>query len=86
MGVRVDAARNDQGPAGVDAGRVYEAALARGVAFVPGKYFYASDEGAPLPPEALATFRMNFTAAEPVVIERAVEVIADAMHEVLRGQ
>ena len=75
-----------QGPAGVDAGRLYEAALARGVAFVPGKYFYASDEGAPLPPEALATFRMNFTAAEPVVIERAVEVIADAMHEVLRGE
>ncbi len=74
-----------QGPAGVNADQLYDAALARGVAFVPGKYFYAADEGAPLPAEALATFRMNFTAAEPAVIARAVEVIADAMHEVLRA-
>ncbi|MGE3962364.1 MAG: PLP-dependent aminotransferase family protein [Dehalococcoidia bacterium] len=74
-----------QGPAGLDADRVYAAALERGVAFVPGRHFYAAAEGEALPPEALATFRMNFTAAEPGVIDHAVEVIADAMHEVLRG-
>jgi len=72
------------GPRGLDADRLYEAALARNVAFVPGRHFYATPEGGELPAEARSTFRMNFTAAEPAVIERAVEVIAEVMHEALR--
>jgi len=77
------------GPAGLDADRLYEATIARGVAFVPGRHFYADappHDGGGLPAEATSTFRMNFTAAEPAVIERAVEVIAEAMHEALRAQ
>jgi len=72
------------GPRGLDADRLYQATLARGVAFVPGRHFYAPpDGGAGLPADATSTFRMNFTAAEPAVIERAVEVIAEVMHEML---
>jgi 2-aminoadipate transaminase len=85
------------GPRGLDADQLYEASLARGVAFVPGRHFYASAAGASsegtssddgagdggLPADATSTFRMNFTAAEPAVIERAVEVIAEVMHEML---
>lgn len=73
-----------QGPRGLDAVRLYDAAIAGGVAFVPGRYFYAADD-ADLPPDALATFRMNFTAAEPEVIDRAVEVVAAAIHDALRA-
>jgi len=79
------------GPRGMDVDRLYQATLARGVAFVPGRHFYAAAseaggvDGVGLSADATSTFRMNFTAAEPAVIERAVEVIAEVMHEMLSG-
>lgn len=66
-----------QGPKGLDAERLYPRAVERGVAFVPGKFFYVNRE------DGLATLRMNFTAADPETIDRAVASIADAIAEEL---
>ena len=70
------------GPRGLDADVLYERALARGVAFVPGRFFYAaSEDGDEV--EGRSTFRMNFTAAEHAVIEAAVEGLGAAASELL---
>ena len=65
------------GPQGLDTERVYGRAVERGVAFVPGKFFFVHHE------DGLATLRMNFTAADPATIDRAVALIADAIAEEL---
>jgi len=62
-----------EGPPGFDAEALQHRILERGVAFVPGKYFYVNPEG------KQNTFRMNFTAADPATIERAISVVADAI-------
>ncbi len=62
-----------EGPAGLDAVRVNERALAAGVAFVPGRYFFVDEE------QGAATLRLNFTAADPETLDQAVEVIAAAL-------
>jgi 2-aminoadipate transaminase len=66
-----------EGPEGFDAESCQRRVIERGVAFVPGKYFYTN------PDEGHATFRMNFTAADPATIEHAVSIIADAIAEEL---
>lgn len=66
-----------EGPPGLDAERLNDRCLARGVAFVPGKFFFAA-EG-----PGSATLRMNFTAADGETIARAIGVIADAIAEQL---
>lgn len=66
-----------RGPAALDAERLNSRCVARGVAFVPGKFFYVNHE------DGVSTLRMNFTAADPDTIERAVTVIADAIAEEL---
>ena len=64
-----------EGPKGFDAVELQRRVMEKGVAFVPGRYFYVNEEiGA-------ATLRMNFTAAAPETIEYAVGVIADAIAE-----
>jgi 2-aminoadipate transaminase len=65
------------GARGLDAEQLYHRAVARGVAFVPGKFFYVHPEdGAP-------TLRMNFTAVDAETIERSVAVIGDVIAEEL---
>lgn len=66
-----------EGPPGFDAEALQHRILERGVAFVPGKYFYVNPEGKE------GTFRMNFTAAGPATIERAICAVADAIGEEL---
>ena len=66
-----------EGPKGFDAIELQRRVIERGVAFVPGRYFYVNEE------MGAATLRMNFTAADPETIERAVTVIADAIAELL---
>ncbi len=68
-----------QGPPGLDAERLYARAIERGVAFVPGRYFYVDDSV----PGARATMRFNFTASEPDVLDGAVRLLAEAIHEEL---
>jgi 2-aminoadipate transaminase len=67
-----------EGPRGLDMERVYARALARNVAFVPGKFFYVDHA------RGLATLRMNFTAAPAEALDGAVALIAEAMAEELR--
>ncbi|MGE3076175.1 MAG: PLP-dependent aminotransferase family protein [Dehalococcoidia bacterium] len=66
-----------EGPKGFDAVELQRRVIERGVAFVPGRYFYVNEE------MGAATLRMNFTAANPETIEYAVSVIADAIAELL---
>ncbi|MEO6397144.1 MAG: PLP-dependent aminotransferase family protein [Tepidiformaceae bacterium] len=62
---------------GIDTERLYPRAVARGVAYVPGKFFYVHQE------DGLATLRMNFTAADPETIDRAVSIIGEVIAEEL---
>jgi 2-aminoadipate transaminase len=66
-----------QGPKGFDAVELQNRVIERGVAFVPGRYFFVNQE------VGAGTLRMNFTAADPDTIEHAVGVIADAIAELL---
>ena len=68
-----------RGPAGLDAEHLNSRTLARGVAFVPGKYFFVHHE------DGLSTLRMNFTAADPATIDHAVSVIGEAIAEELKA-
>lgn len=66
-----------EGPKGFDAVELQKRVIERGVAFVPGRFFYVNEEiGA-------ATLRMNFTAADPETIDYAVGIIGDAIAEML---
>ncbi len=69
-----------EGPKGFDAVELQRRVLERNVAFVPGRYFYVNEE------VGAATFRMNFTAAEPDTIEHAIGIIADAIAEQLQSK
>jgi 2-aminoadipate transaminase len=64
-----------QGPEGMDMADVYDKAVARNVAFVPGQYFYAR------PGQGRETLRLNFTMADEATLTRAVAILA----EVLKG-
>jgi 2-aminoadipate transaminase len=62
---------------GMDMEQLYHRCVERGVAFVPGKFFFVNHE------DGLATFRMNFTAADPATIDRAVGIIGEVIAEAL---
>jgi 2-aminoadipate transaminase len=66
-----------EGPPGLDAERVYWRAIERKTAFVPGKFFFAQ------PGDGLATMRLNFTMADEPTIDRAIQVIAEVVEEIL---
>ncbi len=60
-----------EGPPGMDAEKVYRRAVARGTAFVPGRFFYTN------PAEGRHTMRLNFTMAGEDEIRRAVAVLGE---------
>lgn len=60
-----------EGPCGMDMEKVYQGAVDRSTAFVPGKYFY-TDEG-----EWRATMRLNYTMAGEREIRRAVKILGE---------
>jgi 2-aminoadipate transaminase len=67
-----------QAPVGWDMQALYWEAIAQKVAFVPGQYFFAhAGEGA-------ETMRLNFTMAQPAVLETAIKRLAGviAAHKV----
>ncbi len=65
------------GPKGFDAMTLYEKAIEKGVAFVPGRFFYAD------PSKGLETIRLNYTMADEATIETAVEKLAAAARETI---
>jgi 2-aminoadipate transaminase len=61
-----------EGPPTLDVLALYEHCVSHGIAFVPGRYFFANGGGE-------TTMRLNFTSAEAPVLERAVaEIMAQA--------
>jgi 2-aminoadipate transaminase len=62
-----------EGPAGLDTEEVYHEALRRNVAFVPGKYFYASGK------DGKATMRLNFTMSTETDIEKAIRILGEVL-------
>ncbi|RIK44900.1 MAG: PLP-dependent aminotransferase family protein [Chloroflexi bacterium] len=62
-----------EGPPGLDAEALYWQAVARKVAFVPGKFFFARRG------DGLATMRLNFTMVDETTIDRALCVLAEAI-------
>lgn len=66
-----------EGPPGFNLDRAYNKAIQRNVAFVPGRYFYANAG------EGLETMRLNFTMFDEQVLEQAVAVLGQVLHEEL---
>jgi 2-aminoadipate transaminase len=64
-----------QGPDGLDMERLYEAAISRNTAFLPGKFIYTE------PGEGHATMRLNFTMSDEVQIDGAVSVLGELIRE-----
>lgn len=62
-----------RGPAGMDMETLYQEAVKRNVAFVPGKFFYAHAG------EGLETMRLNFTMADESAIARAIQTLAEVI-------
>ena len=68
-----------EGPRGFDAEALYGECVRKGVAYVPGKFFYTN-------PEAGAhTLRLNFTCVDGPTIAHAVALFADVMAANLAG-
>ncbi len=62
-----------EGPPGMNMEEVYLQAVARNVAFVPGRFFYAIEE------EGTETLRLNFTMADKATIHKAIATLAEVM-------
>lgn len=67
------------GPPNLDAERVYQKAVARGTAFVPGKYFF------PHARAGQATMRLNFTMVDEPTLDRGIQTIAAAIEDVKKA-
>lgn len=63
-------------PEGVSARTLFDHALERGVAFVPGDPFYTDGRAA-------HTMRLNFTNADPATIEEGIKRLGQAIEELL---
>ena len=64
-----------EGPADVDAEKIYWKAVEQKVAFVPGKYFYIK------PKDGLPTMRLNFTRVAEATIETAIETLGRVIRQ-----
>ena len=62
-----------EGPAGLDTVAMAPACIRRGVAYVPGTYFYP-EEG-----QGSATMRLNYTMADAPTIEGAIKTLSEVL-------
>lgn len=62
-----------EGPKGTNIDAIYERAIEKKVAFVPGKYFYTH------PNQGLETMRLNFTMCETTVLTEAVQILSSVL-------
>jgi 2-aminoadipate transaminase len=63
------------GPDGLDTEKIYPKAVARKVAFVPGKYFYAHGN------QGRETMRINFTMVNERSLTKSIETLADVLYD-----
>jgi len=64
-----------EGPRGLNMDRVFERAIEKQVAFVPGRYFYASQG---MGQEAM---RLNFTMINETTIDRSIQTLSEVIRE-----
>ena len=69
-----------EGPEGVNMDDIYQAAVRRQVAFVPGHFFFAQ------PGDGLGTMRLNFTMPSSDEIDRAIQILGEVIRESSRRQ
>jgi len=69
-----------EGPRGIDMDRVFQRAVERKVAFVPGRYFYTS-EGM-----GLETLRLNYTMIDEATIDRSIRTLSEVIADECNGQ
>lgn len=62
-----------EGPQGFDMEKLYWKAVKRNVAFVPGKYFYAS------PDEGMETMRLNYTMTDEKTIDNSIRILSEVI-------
>ena len=63
-----------EGPRGFNMEALYWKAVKRKVAFVPGKYFYAS------PDEGIETMRLNYTMTDEETIDNSIRILSEVIH------
>jgi 2-aminoadipate transaminase len=57
-------------------------AVRRGVAFVPGPFFFSAGGGGPSSPAALRGLRLSYSALTPADLERGVQLLSDALRSI----
>ena len=62
-----------EGPDGFDMEEFYWKAVKRNVAFVPGKYFYTSQQ------EGIETMRLNYTMADGETIDHSIKILSEVI-------
>ena len=62
-----------EGPEGFDMEEMYWKAVTRNVAFVPGKYFYTSQE------EGIETMRLNYTMTDEKTINASIKILSEVI-------
>ena len=62
-----------EGPEGFDMEDLYWKAVERNVAFVPGKYFYTSQQ------DGIETMRLNYTMADGETIDHSIEILSEVI-------
>ena len=62
-----------EGPEGMDTHALYAKAVQRGVAYVPGRFFYVDQDA------GRHTLRLNFTMADSATLKRAIAILAEVM-------
>jgi len=65
-----------EGPAGVDTEAIYWRAVEQNVAFVPGKFFFAT------PDAGTTTMRLNYTMSDEATIDSAVQTLGTVLGSV----
>ncbi|MDB4442840.1 PLP-dependent aminotransferase family protein [bacterium] len=64
-----------EGPEGFDMEELYWKAVKRNVAFVPGKYFYTSQQ------EGIETMRLNYTMADKETIDNSIKILSEVIND-----
>ncbi|MCJ7757636.1 MAG: PLP-dependent aminotransferase family protein, partial [Gillisia sp.] len=62
-----------EGPPGYDMQALYQRAIKKNVAFVPGKYFFADSQS------GMETMRLNFSMADETTIDHAIGVLSNLL-------